>query len=85
VKKAQFLATKGKPIQHVTMKILGTILVIIGILGCIILGIQAIGDSESFSLLGIDIAVSTANWTPLIVSAVVAIVGVFVMRAQGKA
>lgn len=65
------------------MKILGTILVIIGILGCIIFGIQAIGDSESFSLLGMDIAVSTANWTPLIVSAVIAIVGVFVMRAQG--
>lgn len=66
------------------MKILGTILVIAGILGCIIFGIQAMDDSESFSLLGMDIAVSTANWTPLIVSAVIAIIGVFVMRANGS-
>lgn len=67
-----------------TMKILGTILVIVGILGVLIFGIQAMDDSESFSLLGMDIAVSTANWTPLIISAVVAIIGVFVMRAQGS-
>ncbi len=66
------------------MKIFGTILVILGVLGVIIFGIQAIGDSESFSFLGMDIAVSTANWTPLIVSAVVVLIGVLVMRAKGN-
>lgn len=57
------------------MKIVGIILLVIGIVGVIVFGIQAINDSESFSLLGLDIAVSKANWTPLIVSAVVTLIG----------
>lgn len=63
------------------MKIVGIILIVIGIIGCIIFGIQAAGDSESFSIFGADIAVSKANWTPLIISAVVLIIGVFVSRS----
>lgn len=55
------------------MKILGIILTVLGAAGCVYFGIQAAGDSESVSLLGADIAVSTADWTPLIVSAVVAV------------
>jgi len=63
------------------MKIVGIILLIIGIIGCIIFGIQAAGDSESFSIFGADIAVSSANWTPLIISAVILLVGVFMSRS----
>lgn len=66
------------------MKALGIILTILGIIGCIIFGIQAAGDSESFSLLGMDIAVSSANWTPLIISAVVLIIGV-ILASRKKA
>lgn len=63
------------------MKIVGIILLVLGIIGCIIFGIQAAGDSESFSIFGADIAVSKANWTPLIISAVVLVVGVFMSRS----
>ncbi|NEN24701.1 hypothetical protein G3O08_14435 [Cryomorpha ignava] len=63
------------------MKIVGIILLVLGIIGCIIFGIQAIGDSESFSIFGADIAVSKANWTPLIISAVVLIIGAFMTRS----
>lgn len=66
------------------MKIAGIILLIIGLVGAFIFGIQAINDSESFNFLGLDIAVSKANWTPLIVSAGVAVVGFFVMKADKK-
>ncbi len=59
------------------MKTIGIILVILGIIGIVVFGIQAINDSESFSLFGLDIAVSKANWTPLIVSAIVTVVGGF--------
>ena len=65
------------------MKLVGTILFIIGIIGIVIFGIQAINDSDSFSLFGLDIAVSKANWTPLIISAVVTIIGVF-LAAVGR-
>ncbi|NJN26351.1 MAG: hypothetical protein HC819_10410 [Cyclobacteriaceae bacterium] len=64
------------------MKIFGIILLVLGLIGAVIFGIQAINDSESFNLLGLDIAVSKANWTPLIISAAVAIVGFFVMKAD---
>ncbi|WP_162339896.1 hypothetical protein [Cyclobacterium salsum] len=57
------------------MKTAGIILLILGAIGTIVFGIQAMQDSESFSLLGMDIAVSSANWTPVIVSVVLLIIG----------
>lgn len=57
------------------MKTVGIILLVFGIIGIIVFGIQAINDSESFSLLGLDIAVSQADWTPLIISAVITLIG----------
>jgi hypothetical protein len=57
------------------MRIIGIVLLIVGILGLIIFGIQAIQDTETFSILGIDIGVSDANWTPVIISAIIFIIG----------
>ncbi|MBW3469458.1 hypothetical protein [Arthrospiribacter ruber] len=65
------------------MKTIGIILSILGGIGLIVFGLQAMEDSESFSLLGMDIAVSTANWTPVIVSGVVLVLGL-VMSARKK-
>jgi uncharacterized membrane protein YidH (DUF202 family) len=65
------------------MKTIGPILLILGALGTIIFGIQAIQDSESFSFLGMDIAVSTANWTPVIISVILLVVGL-VLTMRGK-
>lgn len=62
------------------MKLLGTILILLGILGTVVFGIQALEDSESFSVLGMDVAVSSANWTPVIVSVIVLIVGILLRR-----
>jgi uncharacterized membrane protein YidH (DUF202 family) len=65
------------------MKSIGTILLILGAIGTIVFGIQAIQDSESFSFLGMDIAVSTANWTPVIISVILLVVGL-VLTMKGK-
>ena len=75
--------TSKKQINFNEMKIAGIILLILGIIGVIIFGIQAMNDSESFNFLGLDIAVSKANWTPLIVSGVIAIVG-GILTGMGK-
>ncbi|WP_143959990.1 hypothetical protein [Litoribacter populi] len=66
------------------MKIAGMILLILGVVGTLIFGIQAIQDSESFTFLGMDIAVSTANWTPVIVSVVLMVIGGIMMGAGSK-
>lgn len=66
------------------MKIAGIVLSIIGFIGLVFFGIQAMGNSESFSLLGMDVAVSSANWTPVIVSGVILIIGVILMASRKK-
>ncbi len=66
------------------MKIVGVILLIIGIIGTFVFGIQAAQDSETFSFLGLDIGVSSANWTPVIVSVVVLIIGVVITTGTKK-
>jgi uncharacterized membrane protein len=65
------------------MKIVGTVILVIGIIGTVVFGIQAIQDSESFSFLGLDVGVSSADWTPLIISVIVLLVGAF-MYSKGK-
>jgi hypothetical protein len=65
------------------MKTAGIVLLILGIIGVVVFGIQAINESESFSILGAEIAVNTANWTPVIISAVVIIVGI-ILTVAGK-
>lgn len=62
---------------------IGIILTLVGLIGTIIFGIQAAQDSETFSFLGLDIGVSTANWTPVIVSVIILVVGIVVM-GMGK-
>lgn len=64
------------------MKVAGIILTVVGLIGLVVFGIQAIGDSESFSLLGIDVAVSSANWTPVIISAAVTVIGIVMISAK---
>lgn len=66
------------------MKIAGTVLSILGIIGVVYFGIQAINESESFSVLGAEVAVSTANWTPVIVSGVVLVVGIILLIVRKK-
>jgi hypothetical protein len=65
------------------MKVAGIVLFILGLAGVIIFGLQAINNSETFNVLGLNVAVSSANWTPVIVSGIVMIVG-FVMSATKK-
>ena len=61
---------------------LGSILSIAGLIGIIFFGYQYLDDSESFSLFGADIAVSTGDVVPIVISLIVLIVGVFIYRAK---
>jgi hypothetical protein len=61
---------------------IGSILSVVGLIGVIFFGIQYLNDSESFSLLGADIAVSTGDYVPILISLVVLIVGVVIYRTK---
>ncbi len=64
------------------MKKPGILLLIVGLAGLAYFGYEALQQSESFEILGAEVAVSTANWTPVIISGVVAIVGLVMVIAK---
>jgi len=61
---------------------IGGILSVAGVIGIIFFGYQYLDDSESFSVLGADVAVSTGDIVPVLISLVVLVVGVFVYRSK---
>jgi hypothetical protein len=63
---------------------LGSILSIGGLIGVIFFGYQYMADSETFSLFGADVAVSTGDYVPILISAIVLIVGLALYRSKGK-
>lgn len=65
------------------MRKIGLGLVIVGLIGLLYFGYNAMQDSESFNVLGVDVAVSEANWTPVIFSGIVLVAGV-IMAIAGK-
>ena len=66
------------------MKKVGILLLIIGIIGLAYFGYEAMQESESFEVLGAEVAVSTANWTPVIVSGVIALIGLIMAVAKKR-
>lgn len=63
-------------------KTLGYILSIAGLIGVLIFTYQYMQDSESFSVLGADVAVSTGDWVPILVSAIVMVIGIVMSRGR---
>jgi hypothetical protein len=66
------------------MRIAGIVLLVLGIVGTITFGIQAIQQSEAVSFLGIEIVASTANWTPVIISVAVLVIGLVMMNSARR-
>ena len=66
------------------MKTIGRILTTAGFVASIIFGIQAYNDSKSFSILGADVAVSSADWTPLLISLAVFFIGLLILFTSSK-
>lgn len=61
---------------------LGGILSIGGLIGVIFFGYQYMDDSESFELLGADVAVSTGDYVPILISLIVLVVGILIYRSK---
>jgi hypothetical protein len=65
--------------------VFGSILLIIGLVTTLITGANAINQTETFSLFGMNIVVSHGNYAPVVISVLVLIIGVVLLAsARGK-
>lgn len=60
-------------------RLIGIVLFIVGLIASLIYGLQAYQDTESFKFLGTKVTVSEADWTPLIISLAVTVVGIILI------
>ncbi|SHF03479.1 hypothetical protein SAMN05444274_103310 [Mariniphaga anaerophila] len=66
------------------MRKVGFVLIVIGLAGVAYFGYEALQASESFNVLGIDVAVSNADWKPVIYSGIVTVVGIILALIRKK-
>jgi hypothetical protein len=66
------------------MKVVGIVTSIIGLIALIYTGINYINNSETFSMLGMDVAVSKGDPVPMVISSIVLIAGVLIMKSSKK-
>lgn len=64
------------------MKYIGYLFTIGGVVGVIYTAINYINESDTFSFLGIDVAVSKGDPMPVIISAIILIAGLLIVRAS---
>jgi Mn2+/Fe2+ NRAMP family transporter len=67
------------------MKKTGIVLLIIGIIGLLIFGIQTVQQPETFSFSGINIGVSQVYWIPIIISVIIFVIGVVLLSLKKRA
>jgi len=65
-------------------KSIGIILTLIGLVATVITGMNALDQSESFSILGADVVISQADYTSVIISAVVLVIGLVLWVSSKK-
>jgi|AntDeeMetagen681_2_1112603.scaffolds.fasta_scaffold14411_3 predicted ribosome-associated RNA-binding protein Tma20 len=65
-------------------RIIGSICSIGGLIALIYTLINYINNSDSFSFLGADVVVSEGNIAPVIVSAIVMIIGIVILSTSNK-
>tara|TARA_R110002124_G_C8906620_1_gene510263 strand:- start:1448 stop:1645 length:198 start_codon:yes stop_codon:yes gene_type:complete len=63
-------------------KTIGQIIGAGGLIGVIYYGYMYFQDSESFEAFGADVAVSTGDYVPILVSAVVMLAGILIARSK---
>ncbi len=63
-------------------KIIGNILGAGGLIGVIYFGFQYFQDSDTFEAFGADVAVSTGDYVPVLISAIVMLAGVAISRMK---
>lgn len=63
-------------------KTIGQIMGAGGLIGVLYFGFRYFQDSESFEAFGADVAVSTGDYVPILISAVVMLAGIVIAKSK---
>lgn len=63
-------------------KTIGQIMGAGGLIGVLYFGFRYFQDSESFEAFGADVAVSTGDYVPVLISAVVMLAGILIAKSK---
>ena len=66
------------------MRKAGIFLLVLGLAGTLVFGIRALQKTDSLDVFGVQIAVSSANWLPVIFSALVLLIGIVLLLVRKK-
>lgn len=65
-------------------RLIGIALFVVGLVGTFITGMNAYQNTESVKLLGTQITLSQADWTPVIISGAIAIIGLVLLLSSKR-
>lgn len=65
-------------------RLIGIALFVVGLVGTFITGMNAYQNTESVKLLGTQITLSQADWTPVIISGAIAIIGLVLLLTSKR-
>lgn len=66
-------------------RILGGIFMLIGLVGVVYYGILFIQNSDSFNFFGSEVVISSGEYAPVLVSAIIMVVGLFIYNVKRRA
>lgn len=63
-------------------RLVGIVLFVVGLVASFITGLDAYQNTESVKFLGTKLTLSQADWTPVIISGAVAIIGLIILASS---
>jgi uncharacterized membrane protein len=66
-------------------RILGGLFMLVGLVGVLYYGILFIQNSDSFNFFGSEVVISSGEYAPVLVSAIIMVVGLFIYNVKRRA
>ncbi len=61
---------------------LGAIFMLVGLAGVVYYGMQYVQNSESFNFFGAEVLISSGEYAPVLISAIILVVGIYIFQVK---
>jgi predicted membrane channel-forming protein YqfA (hemolysin III family) len=63
-------------------RVLGGLFLLVGLIGVVYYGTLFVQNSESFNFFGADVVISSGDYAPVLISAIILVVGIFIYQVK---